>query len=777
MKRPLHTSSACLVAVLLAAASGCTNQFEKTINEGSGLGYPEKICEVDENAGSIRIPVIATMEYQIHTDASWLDVPSCSPAGREGFEMRYEANGGLPRTAEVIVSIEQTHHHDTLSVRQKGRLVPHLETENNVLCIDGSSSGTVRADVSTNIDKSLIEISFSCDGESDWIEDVEFDGTRLSFSYDANPDSFVRRAVVSLVYHGAFGDSIALDFLVTQKSSTDSAGREMSLDEFCALADVAGTVIEEDIIIEGIVVSDKAGGNCGEDLSTVYLESPDAERGLMLRTATVEDNLFLQGDRVKLSLRGARLYRSSVLDASKDPVYYYCTGLKGNMAIEKISLGREGLPLKTRTINGLRDEDIFTYVTIPDCEIPVRKGPLTPISERFTSVFGSDKVSKFGILLHDIYGGSMYLYTNVSCPYRRNGERLPYGSGNMSGVVVHELYPSFSWQDNASGNVDSYGNIGRYQLRHTCREDFDLAATMEERSFSGIICEWRYVLDKNLEKYYATDGDKTAYFTYSFVYPDSYTDGRAGKLPINKVEDWSYLGPVGESNAGNINGAGVVLDDGQDWMSPDWSGYNSEYAADANAKGYGNITANAGSAWGTNLTARNGEPMWTTLVFSTAGLSSQRMSLQLSSMNNFHTSTQNVNGLPVFLAGPRYWRVEYSLDNSSWTAAASYSLPDFCQTTPVAQPWQTPGFKQVNIPLPASKLMGQEKVYIRIIPEASLLSGSKTDYIDPSIHYPNSGSFPTAWNYIGIRYNTVDVPATDFGGSDIDSMNPIDYNW
>ena len=84
----------------------------------------------------------------------------------------------------------------------------------------------------------------------------------------------------------------------------------------------------------------------------------------------------------------------------------------------------------------------------------------------------------------------------------------------------------------------------------------------------------------------------------------------------------------------------------------------------------------------------------------------------------------------------------------------------------------------MNIPLPASKLLGREKVWIRIIPDAALQSGSQTAYLEPSFTYPNSGSFPTAWNYIGIRYNTVDPPATAFdGGSDIDGMEPIDYNW
>ena len=154
--------------------------------------------------------------------------------------------------------------------------------------------------------------------------------------------------------------------------------------------------------------------------------------------------------------------------------------------------------------------------------------------------------------------------------------------------------------------------------------------------------------------------------------------------------------------------------------------------------------------------------------------------MQISSMNRFYSSTQNISGIPYYLEGPRYWWVEYSLDNSSWTKVARYALPELCQETPVTQPWQTPGFMSVNVALPASTLLDKETVYVRLIPDEGLQTGSQTEYLEPSIKYPNSGSFPTSWNYIGFRYNKIDAPATDFGGeggSDIDPMNPVQYTW
>lgn len=726
---------------------------QRTIHEGSGLGFPQKVYDLDAQAGQLAIPVIATREFTVSSDASWITVPQTAPAGREGFLARYSANTSLPRAAQVIVAIDE--HRDTVTLRQHGAIAPELSAKSNVIAVKGSASGKCEVPLQTNLQAGDLALTWDSEGSESWIDGVKVEGGKLIFNYKANPLSHTRHGSINVSYTDAFGNLLLIPFQVNQLSNADSAGESLSLQVFCALATEEGTEIENDVVIEGIVVSDKENGNCGDNTQlsvtsidysvckrTIYLEALDGSMGICLLTKTAEDNVFAQGDRVKWSIRGAVLQKSRVIDPETDPVYYTLSGVKGNMAIESESLGREGIPVKEKYIGAITDEDIFTYVTLKDCELPIRKGPLTPVSETFTNGTGVDKVAKFGILLHDICGGSMYLYTNTTCPYRRDGSVLPQGSGKLSGVVVHELYPRFSYQDNSSLDADTWGNIGRYQLRHTTKDDFQLAQTMEEGSFSAILCEWTSIAEKNQLRYYATAGDQNAYFDYSFVYPDSYTDGRAGTLPINKMSDYSYLGPL-------------------DSEHPD-----------------GKIASDEGQAWSTNLTVRDGSPMYTSFVFSTAGISSTRMSMQISSMNYFYSSTQKIGGVPMYLEGPRYWWVEYSLDGKQWTPVAKYSLPEFCQTSPITQLWQTAGYKPVNVPLPASKLLGKEKVWIRIIPDAEMQTGSQTAYLEPAIVYPNSGSFPTAWNYIGIRYNTVDPPATEFGGgSDIDGMDPIDYIW
>ena len=75
-------------AVLLTFS--CTKDInERTIHEGSGLGFPQKVYTLEAQAGQLAIPVIATREFSITTEASWITVPQTAPAGREGFLARY----------------------------------------------------------------------------------------------------------------------------------------------------------------------------------------------------------------------------------------------------------------------------------------------------------------------------------------------------------------------------------------------------------------------------------------------------------------------------------------------------------------------------------------------------------------------------------------------------------------------------------------------------------------------------------------------------------------
>lgn len=143
------------------------------------------------------------------------------------------------------------------------------------------------------------------------------------------------------------------------------------------------------------------------------------------------------------------------------------------------------------------------------------------------------------------------------------------------------------------------------------------------------------------------------------------TPGTNGKITstvtskeITATSDYSYLGPIGASNKGNINGNGVIKDDGTKLSTN----------ASTNSDGKGAVVNADNSAWTLNCEWWNYEEKrgeaWI-LEFSTAGISTTQLSLQFGVMN-------------WAVTGPRYWRIEWSTHgdaNATWDLIGNYSVP------------------------------------------------------------------------------------------------------
>jgi len=739
-------------------ALACTDPNEKEIFEGFGLGLPKTDYVVEAAAGTVHIDVISNGTYSVSSQADWVSVPT-QASGRKGFDVSFNENTGAARVAMIWVVTSEIMT-DTLYLRQKSAypLELRFETGSSVL-LDGSTPGSKQLNLNTNLKDEEIQLELaSADSQVTWISDLELKNSVVSFKYEANETSGMRLARILLNYIDENGYEAYETLYVTQKNQTDDVVTPVSLSELRSSAGAAETV-ESDLIIEGIVVSNKESGNMGDNTQyskinidysvcqrTVYLESEDGSCGIMILTESEEDNAFAQFDKVSLSLKGCVLSKVDVPGTDRQGRQVSYCRVDGLTVDNIISVEKgTGAPLKEKHIKDLGPDDIFTYVTLKDCELPFRKGSLTPVNEELTNASNMAKVNKFPVAVHDREGSSIYVFTNTTCPYRRDGSRLPYGSGDMKGIVVYELFSRFIYQDNDSGDEDSYGNLGWYQLRHTCREDFAMAKDRSDSDFSAILAEWRYILGASQEKYYATDGDKTAYFTHSL------------KHSITLYDDFSYLGPVGTKSSGffgknpkNINGLGVILEDGTDWMGPDYKGQNSENAYKVNntdsGKGAGISPSNIGAAWHTNVNwdTKKKTPEGLILIFSTKNISSDKLSLHLAMMSVISSGG---------VTGPRDFNVDWSLDRATWTTAGSFTISDYGGATgvPATQLWQTPGYIPVTVELPASELCGKEIVYVRIFPDESMKIGSYTEYITSKVP---TNSYPrTAYNYIGIRYN------------------------
>lgn len=773
----------CGAVALAALATACVVE-ETTPFTGSELGALQKVYEVESFADMLHVDVYSNSTYTISllNDADWVTFPS-SASNDEGFDVSYTENNETHRQAILRLAIEQFNHADTVYIRQRGLAAQYLKMADAGVVVSGSAAGESATEIDTNVEADQIVVkAVNLSAGDEWISNLRVEeqgGTmKLCFDYSANDSADeLRKARVTMSYVDGWNNHVSYDVIVTQRTAEDKLGVEKSFEQVRAMAEEGGVLLQEDILIEGIVVSNRESGNAGDNTQnspatidysiserTIYLESTDGKYGFMLKTATKEDNIFLFGDKVSFSLRGAKLFRSksvmSKMLGEATPEYYWFTDVTSSMVVSRV----EGVtvPVKELSINQLTDADIFTYVKLLNCELSMRKGPMTPINEGYANATGANRTAKHPILLHDMNGDALYIYTNTTCPYRRTGERLPYGIGSMSGVIVHELYSRFEYADNDTGDEDTYGNIGRYQIRHQSYEDFGMAKDSKDAQ-STVLAEWSYITDQYLTVYPATAGvDENAVMDHTFRYTDNSASDSRKHTCVNFDDEFSYLGPIGNStdlmfgkNTGNKNGLGVILDDGTNWMAPGYTGYRSEYMVNinnaTNHQGKGQVPSTVGSAWRVwyNIDAKGHEHSFLFTV-STKSVATTDKLYAVASMQNSMTGNN---------FGPRYWFAEYSLtdhtgrgDEAEWVTLERFSVPDRIQWTPTSQLYQSSGYKPIFIELPAEVLAGKDEIYIRLRPDSKAGCGSTLDYIYEGTHSSAYLSW-TSMNYFAVRYN------------------------
>ena len=795
------TIMACGIALVAMLATGCMAEETKPY-PGCELYAEQTDYEVDVDAGDIQVGVISNMTYNISLmkEANWVKFPATA-SNDDGFVVEYEENTGVPRMAIVHLTIPEYNHADTIYIKQRGIETPFITREERGVILPGSSAASHAINVQTNIPVGdiTIETSYAATETETWISNVRLEeGSEgeavLKLDVTANPsDKFLRKANVSLFFVDGWDNRVELNLGVTQQTSANASGVESTFPELYALANENGVVLKDDILISGYIVSDPASKNMGDNPHSstvsidyeacdqiVYMESEDGEYGLMIKVVAWEDNtIFNRFDKVTLCVRGATLYKSTVSHPN-DPTYYWLEDISSAMVVNMKACTESEIPEKKMYIKDLTDDDIFTYVKLQDCVLPMRKGPMTPINEGYANATNAHRVAKFAIQLMDKFGSSMYIFTNTTCPYRRTGERLPYGSGEMRGIIVHEKYTRFSYEDNDTGDIETYGHIGRYQIRHTCLEDFAMNKDFKD-GYSEMLCEWAFI-EKQYEKqntgYKATAGllkedVEKATMLHTFAYP--YGNSSYGNLCTNMMVDMTYLGPVGNNNnypfgyhVNNENGLGVILDDGTDWMGPNYKGVNSEQAEKINKAeaGKGKVPKEAGSAWRHFYNVDINSPDRTEcsylFKFSTKGVQTDVITVTFAMLNDYASTT---GYLEVY--GPRYWYLEYSLNNTDWNLVQDtdnkgyalpnpFSVPDNVIWAPQTAYWQSGGFKPMTYRLPADQVCDKDMVYVRVRPDKTW-HGSPLEYkVAYEPNHANNNYKALCWSgmdYFAVRYN------------------------
>ena len=720
---------ALLILGVLAAVS-CDKSFHE-IYTPVELGATQNELYVAAEGEEVEVIIYANSEGNVKVlgdAANWVTLSTATFNSDFTLKITAAANSGFRRRADVV--LESDIRKDTVSLYQYGAIEEKCNIlAHSMIVYNDDQVNSFETDI--NVPFSQIKTAIAYSTADEWLKEATLTEKAFTFKALKNTDALnTRSAYVSFQYKNGWNEVENHMVTIVQAKSDNKFGTFFSAEQLRDVATVDGYTLPEDAIVEGYIVSDRENGQAGdlqvldykqgtgvintdENETTAYLMSLDGKYGFKVVTQYDYDNEFKRFDKIAVKAGGAVVSKTQ-----DEPVRYTITGLSSVNILASADPGAN-FPKKEMSITELTDNDIYTYVTLKDCEIPMRKGPFTPINEGYTTVNTYNRCAKYPVLIRDIKGGSMYMYFNMTCPYRRNGEVMPYGSGNISGVIVHELYKSF----------EKDGKIGRYQIRHFHREDIDLAADFKD-SFSELITEFRYV--KNPGEFEETEFENAILATAGNG-EMCHTYGAVG----NYSPTYMYLGPANNKNNQYQNGAGIILEDGTSYLPVEGR------EKDQNTEGKCDFSSNLMLSWSNKYwwDSDAGKGYSWLVSFSTKGISSEKVSMQFAMYNN----SQNARS-------PRYWKAEYSLttsDAAQWNHIADFTVHDVA-IWDYQNDWQTCGTRVYDFPLP-TEILGKDKVYIRLTPRNNKAAAKSETSYDSSTIANNSGY--NTMDYFAVRYN------------------------
>ena len=486
--------------------------------------------------------------------------------------------------------------------------------------------------------------------------------------------------------------------------------------------------VGEELCIEGYIISKPHGHNNdlniqvhyaslkNDDLATIYIESLTGDVGLRIKLADRKfAPMFPRYSKVLLSLKGATLRYT-------EPCGVTVYGLTDKSIVQIKPCLAEELPRKEKRIGELTDDDIYTYVTLKDCELVFKDGALSNVYERYVQQTPFNRRTKpnksmdgWATLLCDKSGSPIYALINTLCRWRRDGSGAPQGSGDMCGIVSHIALPRYG------GDV-----LGRYILLPVDGEDFKMAREPEKSSFKSI-AEWNW-----------SDNKKA----FSTEYGD-----------LENVATERILADIGKGRLKIPTGCEAIR--GRDTNNP-----RVDAGKEKGTKGFGGfvrygalaIKTEAHNWWDWKKNCGKGIEV----EFSTKGLSGKQLLFGFTFAAG-EISAATSYGFPVF------WNVEYSTDGKKWFKVEG-SAPKKLRTLP----WHWSqnvhdihydsvlagaGYTEHLVVLPNS-LFGKSKVLVRVVPVAKNTATLGYDYNENGALRHNSME-KTVVNFgsVVVRYN------------------------
>lgn len=468
-------------AEILLTAAGVDKTIIITVNQEGEKGTPKlSLAENEKSYIAWEVKDAIAVESNINqsllkaeSSVEWIGSLELKD-GQLSFTVA-ENTTGEARKGTLTVSytdIDESVYRAVAEITQ-GAEPGHLALNETVMAIE-AFAGTKTAPWDCVLGTFMPELTSSVTYEGsqkDWISNVTTTTEALSFDVTDNETKEARTAVIKVELASK---GIAVELKVTQGIKT----RQYSFEELRAVLPSAGEQAFEGDFFEGVIVADAGQKNMetnqmtsatsyddNESAITNYVQSLDGKYGMRLKFATAADNTLKKGDKVKISLAGATLVRED------NPVRYTLKGVSANTVTMEENVQ---LTARQKTIAELTDEDIYTWVTLPDVEVPFCYGSWVNVRKEWID---AKRINFDNRILRDVNGNEIRMIVNTDTEWYLTDAGVPKGSGPVSGVIVNTT-------------SEYYGSdiLGKYQIRPMKLSDIEI----KDNGFSEILVAWDY---------------------------------------------------------------------------------------------------------------------------------------------------------------------------------------------------------------------------------------------------------------------------------------------
>ena len=376
--------------------------------------------------------------------------------------------------------------------------------------VGAPGAGTITSKVNQN-NIYAYENNITFETSADWIVSPRLTSEGLTFDLTVNDTGSPRQADLTVTYTDEAGGNITRTVTIIQRAAFS----------FEDVRNLPAGVISDDQIIDGYIVSSpESANNCqnsqtaqfkfdfDENKRTAIYQSLDGKVGFMLKFADAADNILPRYTRLRLSIKGLTLVKTV------NPATYTLTGVTSGNIYSTLDPNPK-LPVKTRNIDDLTDDDINTLVDLQDVEIMCKDGAFTNATEGYSVkdvnvginvVSGSAGAPRWDtapLLMSDRGGSVIYMLTNSYVSWRRRPNATQLGEGlweagtdngavyDKEGNVTVPVVPQGSGVCRGvitSETLVRYGEIGRYQIRAIEASDIQ----MKDPAFSTTLVEWNW---------------------------------------------------------------------------------------------------------------------------------------------------------------------------------------------------------------------------------------------------------------------------------------------